>query len=130
MPAHDGGSEPLARDPVPPTCRLELLSPQLAVLTLLGEHDMHEKLALEEAVARASACRDVLVDLSACTFLDSSTIATIVGAYRRVHDAGGRFELVVPLEARTVRRSLELMGVDTFIPLRASREAAVAGLQG
>jgi anti-anti-sigma factor len=130
MHGNDGGAEPPGNDAAPPICHLEVVPPQLAVLTLLGEHDLHEKLALEEAMARATVYRDVLVDLSACTFVDSSTIATIVGAYRRVRDAGGRLELVVPLEARTVRRSLELMGVDAFIPLHATRERAVASLQG
>jgi anti-anti-sigma factor len=130
MQGNDGGAEPTAGDPAQPVCQLELVPPQLAVLTLLGEHDLHEKLQLEEAMARATVHRDVLVDLSACTFVDSSTIATIVSAYRRVRDAGGRLELVVPLEARSVRRSLELMGVDAFVPLHAARGAAIAGLQG
>jgi stage II sporulation protein AA (anti-sigma F factor antagonist) len=125
----DGGPVPPANDAAPPVCHLEVVSPQLAVLTLLGEQDLHEKLRLEEAMARATVYRNVLVDLSACTFVDSSTIATIVTAYRRVHDAGGRLELVVPLEARSVRRSLELMGVDAFIPFHASRTDAIAALR-
>jgi hypothetical protein len=32
----------------------------------------------------------------------------------------------VRLEVRTVRRSLALMALDAFIPLRASRRAAIA----
>jgi anti-anti-sigma factor len=128
MHVNDEGIAPPADGPPTPLCELEVLPPRLAVLTLLGEHDLHEKLQLEEAMARATAHPDVLVDLSACTFADSSTIATIVSAYRRVTDAGGRFELVVPLEARSVRRSLALMGVDAFIPLRATRPEAIAGL--
>jgi hypothetical protein len=56
-------------------------------------------------------------------------IGVIVTAYRRVRDRGGRLELVVPLEARAIRRTVEVMGIPALIPVHPSRAAGLTSLQ-
>lgn len=49
-----------------------------------------------EAALDRSRSRDLYLDLSAVTFIDSSGLGAIIGRYKRVRRAGGRTVLVNP----------------------------------
>jgi anti-anti-sigma factor len=87
-----------------PAVEVEFRLPGIAFVTLRGEHDLSSKPDLTEALTAASAKRDVLVDLSDCTFMDSSVIGALFRAHQSLAEGGGRLELVIPESATTVKR--------------------------
>ncbi|MFF4587596.1 STAS domain-containing protein [Streptomyces sp. NPDC001388] len=56
---------------------------------------------------------------------DSSGINVLIAAHRAAEDAGGRLRLAGVRDS--VRHVLELVGVDTLVPCRATVEEALAG---
>ena len=89
------------------------------LITAAGEVDMATAPQLQEAiVAQVDGKRvDVVVDLAAVTFLDSSGIAALIRARRRVGELGGTLTLRNP-EPR-VRKTLHLTGVDQVFVIEA-----------
>ena len=65
--------------------------------------------------------REVVVDLSETTHLDSSGVAVLLNAQRRLTRAGSRFAVIAP--AGAPRRVLELTGVADTLRLRSSGPA-------
>lgn len=70
---------------------------------------------LREEVAEAP--EEVVVDLSETTHLDSSGVAVLLNAQRRLTRVGSRFAVVAP--AGAPRRVLELTGVADTLRLRS-----------
>jgi anti-sigma B factor antagonist len=104
--------------------------PGIAVVTLIGEHDVAGKQRLSEALRTASVRpNDVLVDLSACTFIDSSVIGALFLARHQLADRGGRLELVIPPEAITVRRIADLTKLDSLVTIHQDHAHAVVSLR-
>jgi anti-sigma B factor antagonist len=106
---------------------LEHLVPALAIVSLRGEHDLGSRAELADALAQAGDS-DVLVDLSECTFLDSTVLGVLLAAAQEREAAGARLGLVVPPQAHIVYRITSVAGVAAFLPIYASREAGAAGL--
>jgi anti-anti-sigma factor len=112
-----------------PAVEVEFSLPGIAFVKLYGEHDLSSTQRLSEALAKASARRDVFVDLSECTFMDSSVIAACFLARTKLESRDGRLELVIPPEASTVRRVAEVTRLAAILPIHESRSAALAGLR-
>jgi anti-sigma B factor antagonist len=74
--------------------------------------------------ASESDARLLVVDLSAVTFIDSAGLGALVGAHRRMQEAGGRMRIVRP--PALVARAFELTGLDGVLDLRDDREDALA----
>lgn len=86
---------------------------------------------LEEAVDSPSAA--VLIDLTDCTFIDSTGIALIVRAWQRVDAAagnGGEGGVVLCCQNEQVRRVLEVTGLEHSLRVLATRDEAIAALRG
>jgi anti-sigma B factor antagonist len=115
--------------PVPPTVEVEIRSPYAAVVTLGGEHDLGSKPALTRALARAIDHRHVLVDLTDCTFIESSAIGALVSASRLLAERKGRLELVIPSSATAVSRVLRMTAISTLVAIHETRSAAEASIQ-
>ena len=64
-----------------PTVEVETVAADIGIATLRGEHDLASQAALSDALARASEHDCLLVDLGACTFLDSTVIGLIVAVW-------------------------------------------------
>lgn len=79
--------------------------------------------AAEQAWAAAPGARNLVVDLRAVTFLDSSGLGVLFGRLREVRERGGRLALVVPRGA--VRRVLERGGLLGLSLTVASPEEAL-----
>jgi anti-anti-sigma factor len=99
----------------------------LAIVVLRGEHDLRCKPGLAAALGPALRRGNVLVDLEACTFIDSTVIATLLTATRQPQ-AVGVLGLVVPPEAHTVYRIASLMRISAFVPVYPSRDIAIASI--
>jgi anti-anti-sigma factor len=108
--------------------QIEIHSADAAIVSLSGEHDLESQPRVTAALTAGGVCSTVLADLSGCTFADSSVIAALLRAARQLREQGRDLQLVVGPEARSLRRTLEMMGVAALLPVHDSREAALAGL--
>ena len=100
------------------------------VVVLTGEHDLSSADELTDALAQAAGPA-TLVDLSETSFIDSAVLGVLIGSHRDATAAGRSWALVVgPGSGAAVRRILELTGLDTVLPVYASREQALAALAG
>jgi anti-anti-sigma factor len=101
----------------------------IAVLELRGEHDLSGCERLSEALEAATPQLLVLVDLSDCSFIDSSVVATLFVARKRLLAAGGKLELLVPPEAATVQRIARATSLAAIIPVHETLAAALSSLK-
>ncbi len=105
------------------------------MIEVRGELDLSTAPNLEAPLEEATAAEDgsLLLDLSACEFIDSTGIALIVRAWQRV-DArssnGGSGSVVLCCDNDQVRRVLEVTGLENSIAIYATRDEALAALRG
>lgn len=102
------------------------------VLSVSGELDLGTAPRLQEPLDEALADGGaLLIDLSACEFIDSTGIALLVRAWQHLDGAGGaagsRFALCSLNDQ--VRRLLELSGLSSSLSIHPSRDEALASLR-
>ena len=103
----------------------------VTLVEITGEHDLSTSADLTSSLDRLiAAAQPIVVDLSAATFIDSSTLGAILDARRRALDAGVGFELAQHGGAQAVARVLEITGVRDELPVRSSRPEAIAAAVG
>jgi anti-sigma B factor antagonist len=94
-----------------------------------GEVDLFTSPCLHEALIAAAACSaHLIIDLQAVTFLDSTGLGVLAGAYTRVREQDGSISLVGP--TGLVREVLHITRLDDALPVYASLGDAVAGKNG
>jgi anti-anti-sigma factor len=93
------------------------------VVQVEGDLDMATSSRLTEALERADAGDRIIVDLSECTFLDSSAVRVLVAGARTAQTAGGDMALVA--RDPGIRRVLEIAAIDELLPVHETREAAL-----
>ncbi len=71
----------------------------------------------------ADGRRDILIDLSPVTYVDSATIGCLMDLYRQVHSAGGR--LKISGVQKRVQTMLTMTGAQNFIELHDDEAGAV-----
>lgn len=101
----------------------EMVPGGAVVLRVSGELDLATVPRLEEVLATVSADPTV-IDLSECTFLDSSGVRVLASAGRKLSEAGRRFAVVA--SNPSLLRVLEITGVDTMLAVHHSTESALA----
>lgn len=75
-----------------------------------GELDLAVAEQLEEALVEAGEkCRQILINLEDCEFIDSTGIAVVVQAHNRLAERGGRVVICAPTEQ--VLRVLSVTGL-------------------
>jgi anti-sigma B factor antagonist len=79
------------------------------VLAVGSEVDLAVADQLMDALRRTADAEQVLVDLSACEFLDSTGLAVLVNARNERRDEGNRLALLAP--GAQVARLLEVTGL-------------------
>ncbi len=92
-----------------------------ACVSLSGEHDLATQEQVAEALGKVAG--NLLVDLTGCTFIDSTVIAIISARSVALHRDGYRLELVVPPVGSAVTRVLQIVGIDTIAPLHVGWES-------
>jgi anti-sigma B factor antagonist len=92
------------------------------VVRVAGELDLASAPRLTEALS-ALAADPVVVDLSACTFLDSAGMGALLASARALSESG-RSLRVVAADPR-ILRVLEITAVDTLIAVHPDVEAAL-----
>jgi anti-anti-sigma factor len=110
------------------TVKVEFSSSDTAIVALVGEHDLHSRAALRATLAYAAEGRNVLVDLSNCSFVDSAIISLLLATQRTLAAREGRCELIIPPQAGYVIRLFEITGIAGLFTVHASHGAALAAL--
>lgn len=105
----------------------------IRVIAVRGELDMNTAPALQEPLEAALGpeAPALVIDLSACEFIDSTGIALIVRAWQQLGGETGngnsaRFALCGLNDQ--VRRVLELTGLEASIAVHRSRDEALGAL--
>ena len=75
----------------------------------------------------ASGRRDVLIDLTPVTYIDSATIGCLMDLYRQIDKAGGRLKLTGV--QKRVETMLNLTGAQTFIEIHVDEPSAVKSFE-
>jgi anti-anti-sigma factor len=103
------------------TAELRSLSDGAAILLLTGEVDISSAhlLSTQLNMAAKNGLRDVIIDATSVSFMDSTGLHALVEGKRLLHDSGARIVLV---PSPQVRRVLELVFPD---PLFAARVDSV-----
>jgi anti-sigma B factor antagonist len=95
------------------------------VIAVAGEFDLAGTTEFRTARGEAMGTEGALVvDLSDCTFIDSTGIACVIRTFERASRASRGFALVA--SDLHVRRVLELVGVPDRVPCFASLDAALS----
>ena len=106
----------------------EKLSDAQYVIALSGEVDLYTapefKQQLLEVIDESG--RDVIVDLSSSTFIDSTTLGVLVGGVKRLRTNEGQLSLVC--NDRNITKIFEITGLDRVFTIYETREAAVDAL--
>lgn len=76
----------------------------------------------------ASGRRDILIDLTPVTYVDSATIGCLMDLYRQINNAGGRLKLSGV--QKRVHTMLALTGAQNFIEIHADEPSAVKSFGG
>jgi anti-sigma B factor antagonist len=93
------------------------------VVFAAGEIDIATSDALREAMlAAVESSRHVVVDLSAVTFLDSTSLGVLLGAQKRIASTQQSMCLVGP--TRLVAKVLSITRVDQTIPVHPNLDTA------
>jgi len=90
------------------------------LLSVSGEVDLASSPELEALIGAVVPEKLLAIDLSACTYLDSSTLTVFVRAFKA---RGSRLCLVVPPDAR-IRRLFELTKLADVLTVVATRDDA------
>jgi anti-sigma B factor antagonist len=98
------------------------------VISLAGEVDLYTapefKQQLLEVIAQGA--REVVVDLTETTFIDSTTLGVLVGGVKRLREHEGRLAIVC--SDPNITKIFEITGLDRVFSIYPSREATLATL--
>ena len=96
------------------------------VIALTGEVDLYTapefKQQLLDVIGKGG--KDVVVDFSDTTFIDSTTLGVLVGGVKRLRAQDGRLSLVC--SDRNIRKIFEITGLDRVFTIYPTRDEALA----
>jgi anti-sigma B factor antagonist len=105
--------------------KTEKLTDDAYLISLSGEVDLYTapefKQQLLEVVGQGG--KDVIVDFSDTTFIDSTTLGVLVGGVKRLRPNGGQLSLVC--SDRNITKIFEITGLDKVFPIYGTRNEAV-----
>lgn len=89
-----------------------------AVVELCGEHDLASAVEVQDALEMIHG--NVLVDLTRCSFVDSTIIGVLIVDQKSRLCEGHRLELLVPPDNKGVTRTLEVSGVPRLVTIHTA----------
>jgi anti-sigma B factor antagonist len=96
------------------------------VISLTGEVDLYTapefKQQLLDVISEGG--KDVVVDFSNTTFIDSTTLGVLVGGVKRLRAQDGRLALVC--SDRNITKIFEITGLDRVFTIYPTRDEALA----
>ena len=100
------------------------------VIELGGEVDLYTapefKQQLLEVIGQGG--KQVIVDFSNTTFIDSTTLGVLVGGVKRLRTNDGQLSLVC--SDRNITKIFEITGLDRVFSIYSTRDEAVSKLDG
>ncbi|TMK72537.1 MAG: STAS domain-containing protein [Actinobacteria bacterium] len=106
----------------------EQLGNEAYVISLKGEVDLYTapefKQQLLEVIGQGG--REVIVDFSDTTFIDSTTLGVLVGGVKRLRTNDGQLSLVC--NDRNITKIFEITGLDRVFTIYPTRDEAVSKL--
>ena len=104
----------------------EQLSETQYVISLSGEVDLYTapefKQQLLDVIGKGA--KDVVVDFTNTTFIDSTTLGVLVGGVKRLRQNEGQLSLVC--SDRNITKIFEITGLDRVFTIHATRDEAVS----
>jgi anti-sigma B factor antagonist len=94
------------------------------VISVAGEVDLYTAPELKQELVRVieEGTRNVIVDMSETTFIDSTTLGVLVSGLKRLRPSGGQLALVVT--DRNIRKVFDITGLDRVFPIHETRAEA------
>src|SRR5438128_727104 len=106
----------------------EEVGPAAYVISLSGEVDLYTapefKQQLLEVIGQGA--KEIVVDLTETTFIDSTTLGVLVGGIKRLRPNDGELSLVC--SERNITKIFEITGLDRVFTIHPTRAAALAAL--
>jgi anti-sigma B factor antagonist len=104
----------------------ESLDESIELVAVVGELDMTTSSELRRRVETSlrNGRESLVIDLSGLTHMDSSGLAALISAHQLTQERRGRLALVITSES--VRRTVEVRGLDRLFTIVADRAEAVA----
>ena len=95
------------------------------VVAVSGEVDLFTAPEFKQRVTApiAAGVDHVIVDLTATTFIDSSSLGALIGAHRRLKQRGGR--LVIVCDGEAILKTFRVTGLDSVFEIVGDVEAAL-----
>jgi anti-sigma B factor antagonist len=108
--------------------KTEQLDDNSYVIALAGEVDLYTapefKQQLLEVIGQGA--KNVVVDFTDTTFIDSTTLGVLVGGVKRLRTNDGQLSLVC--SDRNITKIFEITGLDRVFTIYGSRDEALAGI--
>jgi anti-sigma B factor antagonist len=108
--------------------KTEQLDSNSYVIALAGEVDLYTapefKQQLLDVIAKGA--KDVVVDFSDTTFIDSTTLGVLVGGVKRLRTNGGQLSLVC--SDRNITKIFEITGLDRVFTIHGTRDEALSSI--
>jgi anti-sigma B factor antagonist len=108
--------------------KTEELGGDAYVIALAGEVDLYTapefKQQLLDVIGKGA--KDVVVDFSDTTFIDSTTLGVLVGGIKRLRTNDGQLSLVC--SDRNITKIFEITGLDRVFTIHGTRDAAVSAI--
>lgn len=104
----------------------EQLNDERYVISLTGEVDLYTapefKQQLLDVIAQGG--KDVIVDFTNTTFIDSTTLGVLVGGVKRLRQVDGQLSLVC--SDRNITKIFEITGLDRVFTIYGTRDEALS----
>jgi anti-sigma B factor antagonist len=102
------------------------------VVRVAGEVDMSHEEELRAELERAveGDAKGIVVDLTACEFIDSTGVRALLLSREAQESEQGPDSLAVAASSEQILRILSVMGIDRVIPIRLTVDEAAATLSG
>ena len=100
------------------------------VIALSGEVDLYTAPEFKQQLLEVigNGAKNVIVDFSSTTFIDSTTLGVLVGGVKRLRPNDGQLSLVC--SDRNITKIFEITGLDRVFAIYGTRDEAVAKLDG
>ena len=103
----------------------EQLNDDSYVISLAGEVDLYTAPEFKQQLLQviSDGAKNVIVDFSNTTFIDSTTLGVLVGGVKRLRTNEGQLSLVC--SDRNITKIFEITGLDRVFTIYATRDEAV-----
>ena len=105
--------------------KTERLSDDACVIALSGEVDLYTAPEFKQQLLDliGQGVKEVVVDFTETTFIDSTTLGVLVGGVKRLRTNEGQLSLVC--SDRNITKIFEITGLDRVFTIHPTRDAAV-----